>query len=89
MSRRVNHALGGKLSLVVAEPKSKLGCKLVPVPLRDLGHNGRPPAYRTAALESGAGGMGWGFGDVDDVIDPHDAVDSLGMQASSSGGEGG
>jgi hypothetical protein len=84
----VNHALRRKLSLVVAETKSKLGCKLVPVPLRNLGHHGRAPADGAAALEPGAGGMGWGFGDVDGVVDPHDAVDGLGMQASSSGGEG-
>jgi hypothetical protein len=74
--------------VIVAETESKLGCELVPVPLRNLGHHGRAPADGAAALEPGAGGMGWGFGDVDGVVDPHDAVDGLGMQASSSGGEG-
>ncbi len=67
------------LPLVVAEAQSEVSGQAVPVALgANCGANGAT-ADAAAANVAGAGWVGGDFGDVDGVVDLHDAVDGLGM----------
>ena len=81
----VDDALRRKLPLVVTKAESERCSEVVPVVLRSASSAGGTTADGTAAKKTGAGRVGGCLGDVDGVVYPHDAVDGLGMQATSSG----
>ncbi len=78
---RVGNALRGLLPLLVAESQPQGMRKPVPVVLRAPGLAGRGCASRAAAVETFARGVRRGLGDEDGVVDPHDGVEGLRVEA--------
>jgi hypothetical protein len=74
---RVGDALRGLLPLLVAESQAQGMCEPMPIVLG-------AGAYQTSTVETLARGLGRGLGGEDGVVDPHNGVEGLGVEATLS-----